>query len=110
TTSPPAVATALSSSTNINGALLTAAPGNSVVAFNSADSGNIGGAVSFTQPATSTRVVIADLAPSTSYSVSPAPSGSNFIVTVQAGSGFTTSSNGTLYVVIAANGTVSAGN
>jgi hypothetical protein len=100
-----------SASANIKGTLLKASAGNSVVAFGSgAASTNIAGPVSFTIPPSATKVVIADLPPSTGFSVGTAPSGTNRLVTIQTGSGFQTTANGTLYVNIAANGGVSAGN
>ena len=97
-------------SSTANGALLTTSGGNYVVLFGAgAVNQTISGTVSYVQPKVSTKLVVADLAPNTSYSVSATTNGSNYTVTIQQGSGFATTEYGTLYVVIAANGTVSAG-
>ena len=110
--SPAAVslASALSSSANVKGVLLTGST-NSVALFGAgAAATNISGAVTFTEPAAATKVVVTDLAPSSAYSVTAAVAGSSYNVTIQPGNGFTTTANGTLYVNIAAGGGVSAGN
>ena len=68
------------------------------------------GLVTFTEPAAATKVVVSDLSPATIYAVTTTTSGANHNVTVQpAASGFTTTSNGTLYVKIAAGGAVTSG-
>jgi len=106
-----ALASALpGASTNIKGVLLAASAGNSVVAFGAgAASASIAGAVTFTMPAASTKIVVADLPASSAFAVSAAPSGGSLTVTIQPGSGFQTTANGTLYVDVAAGGGVSAG-
>jgi hypothetical protein len=107
-----AVASALVSSANVKGVLLAAGGGNSAVLFGAGAAGtNVAGAVTFTEPAAaSTKVVVTDLAPGTGYAVTAVASGANHNITVQPGAGFTTSANGTLYVTVAAGGTVTAGN
>jgi hypothetical protein len=99
-----AAATRLSTSSNVNGALLTSTSGNAAVLFGA--SGTVSGAVTFSEPAAATRVVVADLAPNTSYAVSVTVSGGSHSVTIQPGSGFTSSANGTLAVTISAAGAV----
>jgi hypothetical protein len=71
----------------------------------------ISGPVSFVEPAAATKVVVADLQPNTAYSVTVQVTGGNHTVTIQpqAGATFATSEMGTLYINIAASGTVSAG-
>jgi hypothetical protein len=101
-----AAATRLNSSSNVDGALLASSTGNAAVMFGA--SGPVSGAVSFSEPAAATRVVVADLAPNTSYAVSVSVSGGSHSVTIQPGSGFTSSANGTLAVSISAAGAVSA--
>ena len=70
----------------------------------------LAGTVTFTVPAASTLVVVTDLAPSAGYSATASAAGGNLTVTVQPGSGFTTSANGALYVNVSSSGTVTAGN
>jgi hypothetical protein len=101
-----AAASRLSASSNVNGTLLTASVGNAAVLFGA--SGTVSGAVTFSEPAAATRVVVSDLVASTSYSVGVAVSGGTHAVTIQPGAGFTTSANGTLAVSITAAGAVSA--
>jgi hypothetical protein len=106
-----ALGSVVASSANVKGALLTAATGNRVALFGAGAVGQtVTGAVTFTEPAAATKVVVADLAPNTAYAVAAPTSGTNHNVTIQPGTGFTTSANGTLYVDIAANGAVAAGN
>jgi hypothetical protein len=98
-------------SSNVKGARLAGGGVNAVVLFGAGAAGQaVSGAVSFVEPAVSTTVVVADLLPNTSYAVTAPVSGGNHTVTIQPGTGFATSDNGTLYVVIAANGTPGAGN
>jgi hypothetical protein len=106
-----ALASALTSSANVKGILQAAATGNSATLFGAGAAGtNVTGAVTFTEPAVATKVVATDLAPNSPYAVTAMLSGSNHNVTINTGTGFTTSPNGTLYVMIAANGAVTAGN
>jgi len=106
-----ALASALSSSSNVKGVLLTASGGNSVALFGAGAAGaTVTGAVTFTEPAASTKVVASDLAPATSYTVTATVSGASHNVTIQPGPGLPTTANGTLYVRIAAGGGVTAGN
>jgi hypothetical protein len=97
--------------TNANGVRITATGGNFVTLFGTGLVGTtISGAVSFTMPAASTKVVIADLAPSTAYTVTATPSGGNLNVTVQAGaSSLQTTQHGVLYVNVSSTGAVTAG-
>ncbi|HXU72622.1 MAG TPA: DNRLRE domain-containing protein [Polyangia bacterium] len=101
-----AAASKLTSSSNVSGALLASSGGNAAVLFGA--SGTVSGAVTFSEPAAATRVVVSDLAPSTSYAVSVSVSGGAHAVTVQPGAGFTTTANGTLAVSISATGAVTA--
>jgi hypothetical protein len=98
---------------NANGALLASTAGdrNTVVLFGLGAAGSpIAGPISYAQPAAETAVIIADLAPNTTYAVTATVNGANHEVTIAPASvGFTTSARGTLYVTIAATGTVSAG-
>jgi hypothetical protein len=97
-------------SSNVKGVLLAASGANKVVLFGAGAVGQtISGTVSYSEPAAATTVVVADLPANTGYSVTVSTSGGNHAVTIQPGSGFTTSQVGTLYLVIAASGTVSAG-
>jgi hypothetical protein len=97
-------------SANVTGALLRGTT-NAVALFGSgAASSTISGTVTFSVPAAQTRVVLADLAPSSAYSVTASPSGGSLAVTVQPGAGFTTSANGVLYVEVSSSGAVAAGN
>ena len=66
--------------------------------------------MTFTVPDAPTLVVVTDLAPSAGYSATAAVAGGNLTVTVQPGSGFTTSASGALYVSVSSSGTVIAGN
>jgi len=97
--------------TNVNGVRITATGGNFVTLFGTGLVGTtISGAISFTMPAASTKVVIADLAPSTAYTVTATPSGGNLNVTVQTGSSsFQTTQHGVLYVNVSSTGGVTAG-
>lgn len=70
----------------------------------------ISGTVTFTVPAAATLVVVTDLAPSAGYSATASVAGGDLTVTVQPGSGFTTSASGALYVNVSSSGTVTAGN
>jgi hypothetical protein len=101
-----AAATKLNASSNVDGALLTAPGGNAAVLFGA--SGTVSGAVTFSEPAAATRVVVSDLAANESYAVSVSVSGGNHAVTIQPGAGFTSSANGTLALSISAAGVVSA--
>ncbi|WP_206109286.1 hypothetical protein [Paenibacillus sp. HB172176] len=99
------------SSANVTGTRLTTASQNYAVLFGTgAWNTAISGTVTFTVPAAQTRAVVTDLEPNTSYSVSTAVSAGELSVSVQTGSGYTTSANGTLYVDITSSGTVTAGN
>ncbi len=109
TSAAVAAGSVISSSSNVQGALLTSSVGNKVALFSSTG-GQVSGDVWFTQHAVDTKVVITDLAPGTSYSVTTQLNGSDWKVTVTTGSGYTTTSNGTLYVSISSGGTVTAGN
>jgi hypothetical protein len=103
-----AKATSLTSSSNVNGVCLVTAAGNSVVVFGAQSAGTAtAGTITFSEPAAATTLVIADLAPNTSYSVSVA-TGPGHNVTVAPGTGFTSSANGTLSLSVTAAGTVSA--
>jgi hypothetical protein len=97
-------------SANITGALLRRATNYAVVFGSGPASATISGTVTLTVPATQTLVVVNDLAPSTGYSVAASVSGGNLSLTVQPGSGFTTSANGALYVNVTSAGAVTAGN
>lgn len=112
-TSSAAVATASRIQTmNANGALLTSTGGsNKVVLFGLGAAGNpITGAISYTQPASQTAVIVTDLQPNTTYAVTVTLNGPDHDVSIAQGvSSFTTSARGTLYLHIAANGTVTAG-
>ncbi len=113
-TSADAVAIAAGIQTlNANGALLASTTGgpNKVVLFGLGAAGApITGAITYSQPAVATTVIVADLPPSTTYSVTTTMNGTNHDVTVvPAAAGFVTSARGTLYVTIAADGTVAAG-
>lgn len=101
-------ASVVSSSGNVTGALIADSAGNSVALFGSSPGQTISGPVTFSEPAQASRVVITDLAPSTSYAIS-VQVGASHSVAVQPGAGFTSTANGTLYVNITANGAVSAG-
>ncbi|HET7541199.1 MAG TPA: DNRLRE domain-containing protein [Polyangiaceae bacterium] len=101
-------ASVVSSSSNVTGALIADAGGNFVGLFGTNPGQTVSGAITFTEPAQATKLVVSDLAPNSTYSVSVQVSG-NHAVTVQPGSGFTSSANGTLYVNIAANGVVTSG-
>jgi hypothetical protein len=103
-----------SPSANVKGALLPTSDGNKVVLFASgaAASDPIAGAITFSEPAAATSVVIADLAPNTTYSVNAPVSGANHSVAVTQASGagtFTTNAAGVLNVKITAAGFVSSG-
>jgi hypothetical protein len=98
----------ITSSSNVTGALIADAGGNFVALFGSNPGQTIAGNVTFSEPAQASKVVIAGLAPNTAYAVSVQVSGTH-AVTVQPGSGFTSSAQGTLYVNIAANGAVTLG-
>ncbi len=105
-----AAASALAASSNVNGVLLASTSGNRAVLFAAATAGTtVAGPITFTEPAATTAVVVTDLSPNTGYSVSATVAGGNHQVTIQPGSGFTTTSAGTLDVSIAAGGGVSAG-
>jgi hypothetical protein len=98
---------------NVNGTRISAPGGNFVVLFGSGHVGQIvSGTIAFSMPSTAaTKVVIADLAPGTTYTVTATPSGGNLDVTVQPGaSSFQASPNGVLYVNVATGGGVTAGN
>jgi len=111
TTGSVALGSLAVSSTNVKGAVLTAAAGNKVALFGAGAVGvTVTGTVTFTEPAAVTKVVVADLAPNTGYAVTAVVSGGNHNVTIVPGTVFTTSEYGTLYVSIAANGAVTAGN
>ena len=101
-------ASVVTSSSNVNGALIADSGGNFVALFGSNPGQAISGNVTFSEPAQASKVVIAGLAPSTTYAVSVQVSGTHS-VTVQPGTGFTTSASGTLYLNIAANGAVTSG-
>jgi hypothetical protein len=97
-------------SANARGTRLTWSGGNAVVLFGAGATDTVlTGTVSYVEPAAATTLIVADLQPGASYSVTAAVSGSNHNVTIQPGSGFQASDQGTLYVVIAASGAVSAG-
>jgi hypothetical protein len=66
--------------------------------------------VTFTVPAAQTLVVVSDLPAGAGYSVTAGVAGGNLNVTLQPGSGFTTSANGVLYVNVSSSGAVTAGN
>ena len=72
----------------------------------------VSGPIAFSMPATAaTKVVIADLAPGTTYTVTATPSGGSLNVNVQPGaSSFQASPNGVLYVNVATGGAVTPGN
>src|SRR6185369_1658382 len=79
-----ALASAITSSVNVKGALLTAAGGNSAALFGAAAAGtNIAGTVTFTEPAAATKVIVTDLPPGTIYAVTAVMSGTNHNVTIQ---------------------------
>jgi hypothetical protein len=101
-------------SSNVKATLLTTSTQNYVVLFGSgAVNAQISGNVLWTEPSNvSTKVVLTDLAANTNYNVDVVANGANYNVTVRpytSGTAFTTSGTGTLYVVIATNGSVSAG-
>ena len=97
-------------SANVTGALLRGATSYATLFGSGPASATISGTVTFTVPAAQTLVVVNDLAPSTSYSVTAGVAGGSLTLTVQPGSGFTTSANGALYVNMTAAGAVTAGN
>jgi hypothetical protein len=97
--------------TNVNGVRITAAGGNFVTLFGTGLVGTtISGSINFAMPAASTKVVIADLVPTTTYTVTATPSGGNLNVVVQTGtSSLQTTQHGVLYVNVSSTGAVSAG-
>jgi hypothetical protein len=106
-----ALGSVATSSANVKVALLTRTGANLAAVFGTGPVGQtISGAITFSEPAVATKVVIADLAPNTAYSVAVLPSGGIHNLTVQPGSGFTTSALGSLYVDVSAAGTPTAGN
>jgi hypothetical protein len=97
-------------SANVTGALLRGATSSVALFGSGAATATIAGTVTFTVPAAQTLVVLSDLTPSAGYSATASAAGGNLTVTVQPGSGFTTSANGVLYVNVSSTGTVTAGN
>lgn len=114
-TAASAAAVALASrieTPNANGALLTATGGsNTVVLFGVGAAGApISGTIAYTQPASTTTLIVTDLQPNTTYAVTATINGPSHDVRIaQGASGFSTSARGTLYVTIAADGTVTPG-
>jgi hypothetical protein len=105
------LAAVVTSSSNVKGALLTASSGNSVALFGAGAAGQVvSGPVTFSEPAVATKVVVTDLAPNSAYSVAVQVTGGNHNLTIQPGTGFTTSAQGSLYLNLSATGTPSAGN
>ena len=89
------------------GALLQAATGNNVVLSGTAPFGtNISGSISYTVPATQTRHVITDWAPSAGYTITVTVSGGNHLVTVTPGGSFMSSANGVLTFQVSSSGQV----
>jgi hypothetical protein len=97
-------------SANVTGALLRGTSNYAALFGSGPATATISGTVTFTVPAASTLVVVTDLAPSAGYSATASAAGGNLTVTVQPGSGFTTSASGALYVNVSSSGTVTAGN
>jgi len=97
-------------SANVTGALLRGTSNYAALFGSGPATATISGTVTFTVPAAPTLVVVTDLAPSAGYSATASAAGGNLTVTVQPGSGFTTSANGALYVNVSSSGTVTAGN
>jgi len=97
-------------SANVTGALLRGAASYAALFGSGAAGSTISGTVTFTIPASQTLVVLSDLAPNAAFSATASVSGGTLTVTVQPGSGFTTSGNGVLYVNVSSSGTVTAGN
>src|SRR5262249_39676379 len=97
-------------SANVQGALIRSGYGNFLALFGTgAANATIAGTISVTVPGEQTRMVITDLPPNTGYSVTATYLGGDYGITIQPGSGFTTSSSGALYVDITIGGQVIAG-
>jgi len=97
-------------SANVQGALMRSGYGNFMALFGTgAANAPITGTISVTMPGEQTRMVVTDLQPNTGYSVTAAYLGGDYGITIQAGSGFTSSSSGALYVDITIGGQVIAG-
>jgi hypothetical protein len=110
TAASPGAAASLTSSTNVKAVIVPGTAGNSVAVFGAGAAGTtISGVITLSEPAATTKLVVTDLAPSTSYAVTASVAGSSHNVTIQPGTGFTTTANGTLYVNVATSGAVSAG-
>ncbi len=102
-----ATASVITSSANVTGALLQSGSASNVVIFgNSPTLVAISGSVTFTVPAGTASVVMADLAASTSYDVTDNESAGHQI-TVQAGSAHSSTADGTLHFSLSASGAVS---
>ncbi|MBV8758842.1 MAG: hypothetical protein JO257_16255, partial [Deltaproteobacteria bacterium] len=100
---------------NVKGTLLKTSSTNYVVLFG-AGAANSAITVTSTQPVSfqeptgiATKIVVTDMPINTSYSVTLQTSGSNYIVTITPGTGFTTTEYGTLYLSVSSTGTVTNG-
>ena len=81
-------------------------PGQVVIAGTAPVGTAIAGSFSYTVPASATRHVITDLAPSTGYTVSVSVSAGNHFVTVTPGGSSTATANGVLSFSVTAGGTL----
>jgi hypothetical protein len=101
-------ASALTSSSNVQGVFLASSP-NKAVLFGNVAGQTLTPPITFSVTAAATTVVMTDLVPSTNYAVSVTTSGGNHNVTIQPGSGIASSAKGVLHFSIAAGGGVTAG-
>ena len=108
TTGSVAIAKLPQSLVNATGAFLTTSGQNYVALFGSgAVNQTLTLPVTYTQPKVATKLVVADLLPNHTYSVTATLNGTSYDIKVDTGTGFTTSSSGTLYASISATGQVS---
>ncbi|HVV98450.1 MAG TPA: hypothetical protein VHC92_15005 [Rhodanobacteraceae bacterium] len=111
--SPAAVASATKANVTAGGAagvVLAGTSGNEVVLSGTGAPGvPISGAITYAVPAAFTHNTLTELAPGAGYSVSVDAQGASNAITVTPGGGYTTSAQGTLVFIVAADGSVLPG-
>jgi hypothetical protein len=111
--SPAAVASATKADVTAGGAagvVLAGTSGNDVVLSGTGTPGvPISGAITYAVPAAFTHNTLTELAPGAGYSVSVDAQGASNAITVTPGGGYTTSAQGTLVFIVAADGSVLPG-